>query len=44
LPATFVRIKREPDKARIKVALQDGTSVPGATLSNAEENLTIRTK
>ena len=44
IPETFIRIKREPDKASIKVALQDGIPVPGATLSNAEENLTIRTK
>ncbi len=44
LPDAFVRIKREPDKARIKVALQDGTQVPGATLSNAEEYITVRTK
>lgn len=44
IPETFIRIKREPDKASIKVALQDGIDVPGATLSNAEENLTIRTK
>ncbi len=44
IPETFIRIKREPDKAGIKTALQDGTPVPGATLSNAEENLAIRTK
>ncbi len=44
IPDAFVRIKREPDKAKIKVALQDGTRVPGTTLSNAEENLAIRTK
>lgn len=44
LPETFVRIKREPDKTRIKVALQDGIEVPGATLSNAEESLAILTK
>jgi hypothetical protein len=44
LPETFIRIKREPDKARIKVALQDGTQIPGATLSNAEEYITVRTK
>ncbi len=44
LPETFVRIKREPDKARIKVALQDGIEVAGALLSNADEILAIRTK
>ncbi len=44
LPETFVRIKREPDKASIKAALQDGITVPGATLSNAEEYITVRTK
>ena len=44
IPETFIRIKREPDKARIKVALQDGGSVPGAALSNQEDYITIRTK
>ncbi len=44
IPDEFVRIKREPDKTKIKGALQDGTQVPGATLSNAEEYLTVRTK
>lgn len=44
IPETFIRIKRELDIASIKVALKDGIPVPGATLSNAEETLTIRTK
>lgn len=37
------RIKREPNKAAIK-ALLEGGPIPGATLSNAEPVLSIRTK
>lgn len=44
LPNDLCRFKREPDKTKIKASLQTGTHVPGATLSNAEENLTILTK
>ena len=44
VPETFVRIKRELDISAIKVALKDGIPVPGATLSNADEILAIRTK
>lgn len=40
----FVRIKREPDKGKIKAALMTGTAVPGALLSNPEPTLAIRTK
>jgi ElaB/YqjD/DUF883 family membrane-anchored ribosome-binding protein len=32
-----------PDRAAIGVALKDGTAVPGATLSNGGETLSIRT-
>lgn len=44
LPNEFVRIKREPDKIKIKAALSNGQTVPGATLSNVEPVLSIRTK
>jgi hypothetical protein len=43
LPDSACRIKREPDKTKIKELLQDG-SVPGAVLSNAEPVLSIRTR
>jgi hypothetical protein len=44
LPDEFCRIKREPDRAKIKAALADFQAVPGATLSNAEDTLAIRIK
>ncbi len=44
VPETFIRIKRELDISGIKGALKDGIPVPGATLSNADEILAIRTK
>jgi hypothetical protein len=44
LPDEFCRIKREPDKGKIKAALADFQAVPGATLSNAEDTLAIRVK
>jgi hypothetical protein len=43
LPDKFVRVIREPNKNLIWAALKDGNSVPGATLSNAEPMLVIRT-
>lgn len=43
LPDIAVRIKREPDKTRIKELLQEGP-VAGACLSNAEPTLSIRVK
>lgn len=43
LPDEFCRIKREPDKVKIKTGLLDG-AIPGATLSNAEDTLAIRIK
>jgi hypothetical protein len=42
LPDEFVRIKREPDRAAIKEALQAGQELPFAILGNAEEILTVR--
>jgi hypothetical protein len=45
LPTAFWREKvlREPDKAAIRKALQDGQDVYGATLSNQPTTLRIRT-
>jgi len=44
LPEAFVRIKREPDKAAIKAALERGELVNGAGLSNGLASLSIRMK
>jgi hypothetical protein len=44
LPDEFCRIKREPDKGKIKAALAELKPVPGATLSNAEDVISIRVK
>ncbi len=44
LPDEFCRIKREPDKAKIKQALAELKSVPGAALNNAEDTIAIRVK
>ena len=44
LPDEFCRIKREPDKGKIKAALAELKPVPGAALSNAEDTLAIRVK
>jgi Siphovirus Gp157 len=44
LDDTYIRIKREPDKAMIAAALKAGDSVPGATLSNGGVGLTVRTR
>jgi hypothetical protein len=44
LPGHFMRIKREPNKGRIKEHLEAGQTVPGATLSNSEPFLTVRIK
>ena len=44
IPDALCRFKREPDKAAIKTTIQDGGYVAGATLSNAEETISIRTR
>ena len=44
IPDDYCRIKREPNKTAIRTALEAGEHVPGTVLSNAEPNLTIRTK
>jgi hypothetical protein len=44
IPDEYCRIIREPDKVKIKAALSEFKSVAGASLSNAEPVLAIRTK
>jgi hypothetical protein len=44
IPDEFMRIKKEPDKTRIKVALSNNQNVPGAALSNVEPVMAILTK
>ena len=44
LPDNLCRIKREPDKTKIKELLTSGSPVKGAELSNAEPTLSISTK
>lgn len=44
LPDDFIRIKREPNKKKIKEWLETGDDVPGACLSNGGTTLAIRTK
>ena len=43
LPTEFIRVKAEPDKKAIAEALKAGP-VPGATLSNGGDCLTVRVK
>ena len=43
IPDEFCRIRREPDKIKIKAALETG-NVPGTALSNAEQVLAVRVK
>jgi Siphovirus Gp157 len=44
LPDDLCRIKREPDKKKIRDALLAGQDVPGCTLSNAPPSLMIGVK
>ena len=44
LPDEFCKITREPDRTRIKAALKAGEAVSGFELTNAQPQLTIRTK
>lgn len=44
LPDHFRRMKFEADKKAIKAALENGVTVAGYELSNAEPHLTVRTK
>ena len=42
IPDDYWRIKREPDLSKIRQFLKDGTAIPGCTLKNASETLTIK--
>lgn len=44
IPENFWRIKREPNLTSIKEAIVSGRNVPGATLSNKEDSLRVRSK
>lgn len=44
LPDDLVRVKREPDRAAIKAALEAGAVIPGLSLSNARPKLTVRVR
>jgi hypothetical protein len=41
IPDGYMRIKKEPDKTKIKAAIAGGDHVPGAALSNSETTLAI---
>lgn len=43
LALEFVRLRREPDKKAIGEALRNGDAVAGATLSNPQPTLAVRT-
>jgi hypothetical protein len=42
LPDNYFRVKRDPDLEQIRHDLASGVHVPGASLSNADECLTVR--
>lgn len=44
LPDAFIRITRAPDKSALREALARGETVPGASLGNGSDTLTIRTR
>ncbi|MDQ7011453.1 MAG: siphovirus Gp157 family protein [Mariprofundaceae bacterium] len=44
IPPGFFRIRREVDRAALKKALATGEHVPGATLSNGGESISVRVK
>jgi Gp157 protein len=44
LPDDLVKIKREPDRVKIRAALENGREVPGFYLNNAPPTLTVRVK
>ena len=44
LPDQYGRITRSPDKTALKEALGRGEAVPGASLSNGNETLAIRSR
>ncbi len=44
IPDAYMRVKKEPDRAKISAALKSGTTVEGTLLSNSEDTLSIRTR
>lgn len=44
VPAAYCKVVRSPDKTAIKEALQRGTAIPGALMSNGEPSLSTRYK
>jgi folate-dependent phosphoribosylglycinamide formyltransferase PurN len=44
VPTQLCRIKREPDKAAIKRALEAGEDVPGASLCRGDDGVTVRVR
>lgn len=44
LPDNLVRVKREPDMAAIRAALEAKQEVPGCSLSNTAPTLAVRTR
>lgn len=42
LPEELTRVRKEPDKTKIKEALSNGQFVPGAVLTNGSETLSVR--
>jgi hypothetical protein len=44
LPDDYCRITRAPDKTKLRDALGRGEAIPGATLGNGSDTLTIRTR
>lgn len=42
IPFSFLRIRKEPDKALIKDELKHGRTVPGATLGNGNFTLSVK--
>jgi hypothetical protein len=42
IPESYIKIERSPKRAEIKEALKNGTTVPGAMLSNGAPSLSIR--
>lgn len=44
LPDSYVKTIRQPDKTALREALGRGEEVPGATLGNGSETLTVRSR
>lgn len=43
IPEQYQIIKKEPNKTEIKKALKEGKHIPGATLSNGSQTISVRT-